>query len=143
MRHSSHPVTAGWEDWRFLAQSGCSLKAVSASTNRQHHSIRSLGPMKNRTVCSSRRIKVRSDCSLRGYSATKASADPCCEGRNGPQTLSECYEVLSNNYFFFFLAVFLAVFFAFFAFLAMLPSIIPKVVSMQADHRHACIQSTP
>jgi hypothetical protein len=36
-----------------------------------------------------------------------------------------------------------AVFFAFFAFLAMLPSIIPKVVSMQVDHRHACIQSTP
>jgi hypothetical protein len=27
--------------------------------------------------------------------------------------------------------------------LAMLPSIIPKVGSMQADHRHACIQSTP
>jgi hypothetical protein len=27
--------------------------------------------------------------------------------------------------------------------LAMLPTIIPKVVSMQADHRHACIQSTP
>ena len=52
-------------------------------------------------------------------------------------------EVSSNDYFFFFLAVFLAVFFAFFAFLAMLPSIIPKVVSMQADHRHACIQSTP
>ena len=35
-------------------------------------------------------IKVRSDCSLRGYSATKAVADPCYEGRNGPQTLSEC-----------------------------------------------------
>ena len=88
-------------------------------------------------------IKVRSDCSLRGYSATKAAADPCYEGRYGPQTLSECYEVSSNDYFFFFLAVFLAVFFAFFAFLAMLPSIIPKGVSMQADHRHACIQSTP
>jgi hypothetical protein len=39
---------------------------------------------------------------------------------HGPQTLSECYEVSSNDYFFFFLAVFLAVFFAFFAFLAML-----------------------
>ena len=73
-------------------------------------------------------IKVRSDCSLRGCSATKAAADPCCEGRNGPQTLSEFYEVSSNDYFFFFLAVFLAVFFAFFAFLAMLPSIFPKVV---------------
>ena len=36
-------------------------------------------------------------------------------------------EVSSNDYFFFFLAVFLAVFFAFFAFLAMLPSIIPKL----------------
>jgi len=46
-------------------------------------------------------------------------------------------EVSSNDYFFFFLAVFLTVFFAFFAFLAMLPTIIPKVVSMQADHRHA------
>ena len=52
-------------------------------------------------------------------------------------------EVSSNDYFFFFLSVFLTVFFAFFAFLAMLPTIIPKVISMQADHRHACIQSTP
>ena len=34
-------------------------------------------------------------------------------------------EVSSNDYFSFFLAVFLAVFFAFFAFLAMLPSMIP------------------
>jgi hypothetical protein len=31
----------------------------------------------------------------------------------------------------------LAVFFAFFAFLAMLPSVIPKVGSMQADNRRA------
>ena len=46
----------------------------------------------------------------------------------------------SNGYFFFFLAVF---FFAFFAFLAMLPSVIPKVGSMQVDIRHACIQNTP
>ena len=43
----------------------------------------------------------------------------------------------SSNYFFFFLAVFLAVFFAFFAFLAMLPSVIPKVGSMQVDNRRA------
>ncbi len=47
----------------------------------------------------------------------------------------------SNGYFFFFLAVFLAAFFAFFAFLAMLPSVIPKVGSMQVDNRHAYIQS--
>jgi hypothetical protein len=39
----------------------------------------------------------------------------------GPQTLSGRYEVLSNGYFFFFLADFFA-FFAFFAFLAMSPS---------------------
>jgi hypothetical protein len=45
----------------------------------------------------------------------------------------------SNGYFFFFLVVF----FAFFAFLAMLPSVIPKVGSMQVDHRHAYIQNTP
>ena len=45
----------------------------------------------------------------------------------------------SNGYFFFFLAVF---FFAFFAFLAMLPSVIPKVGSMQVVIRHACIQNT-
>jgi hypothetical protein len=45
----------------------------------------------------------------------------------------------SNGYFFFFLAAF----FAFFAFLAMLPSVIPKVGSMQVDNRHAYIQSTP
>jgi hypothetical protein len=38
------------------------------------------------------------------------------------------------------LAVF---FFAFFAFLAMLPSVIPKVGSMQVDIRHACSQNTP
>ena len=43
---------------------------------------------------------------------------------------------LSNDYFFFFLAVFFA--FAFFAFLAILPSVVPKKVdSMQVDHRHA------
>jgi hypothetical protein len=46
----------------------------------------------------------------------------------------------SNGYFFFFLAVFF--FFAFFAFLAMLPSVIPKVGSMQVEHRHAYIQNT-
>ena len=57
--------------------------------------------------------------------------------------LSGCLEVSSNGYFFFFLAVFLAVFFAFFAFLAMLPSVILKVGSMQVDNRHAYIQSTP
>jgi hypothetical protein len=39
------------------------------------------------------------------------------------------------------LAAFFA--FAFFAFLAMLPSVIPKVGSMQVDNRHAYIQTTP
>src|ERR1700730_9615613 len=53
--------------------------------------------------------------------------------------LSGCLEVSSNGYFFFFLAVFLAVFFAFLAFLAMLPSVIPKVDSMQAAYRRAWI----
>jgi hypothetical protein len=48
----------------------------------------------------------------------------------------------SNDYFFFFLAVFFD-FFAFFAFLAMLPSVAPKVESMQVDDRHACVQNTP
>jgi hypothetical protein len=43
----------------------------------------------------------------------------------------------SNGYFFFFLAVF----FAFFAFLAMLPSVMPKV-GLNASHL-ACIQNTP
>jgi hypothetical protein len=40
--------------------------------------------------------------------------------------LPDAMKLSSNRYFFFFLAVFLAVFFAFFAFLAMLPSVIPK-----------------
>ena len=44
--------------------------------------------------------------------------------------------LLSNDYFFFFLAVFFD-FFAFFAFLAMLPSVAPKVESMQVDDRRA------
>jgi hypothetical protein len=44
-----------------------------------------------------------------------------------------------NGYFFFFLAVF----FAFFAFLAMLPSVIPKVGSVEVDNRHAYIQTIP
>ncbi len=49
----------------------------------------------------------------------------------------------SNDYFFFFLAVFLAVFFAFFAFLAILPSVIPKVW-FNASRPSTCItQSTP
>ena len=47
--------------------------------------------------------------------------------RNGPQALSGCHEVSSNSYFFFFLAVFFAFFF--FAFLAMLPSVIPKMLA--------------
>jgi len=54
--------------------------------------------------------------------------------------LSEGYEVSLNDYFFFFLAAFFA--FAFFAFLAMLPSVIPKIGSMQVDNRHAYIQTT-
>jgi hypothetical protein len=48
----------------------------------------------------------------------------------------------SNDYLFFFLAVFFD-FFAFFAFLAMLPSVAPRVESMQVDDRHACIKNTP
>jgi hypothetical protein len=44
--------------------------------------------------------------------------------------LSACYEVSSNGYFFFFLAVF-------FAFFAMSPSAIPKIGSMQVDNRRA------
>ena len=43
----------------------------------------------------------------------------------------------SNSYFFFFLAVFLDFFFAFFA---MLPSVIPKVGSMQVDNS-TCMHS--
>jgi hypothetical protein len=41
---------------------------------------------------------------------------------------------VGETYFFFFLPVF---FFAFFAFLAMVPSVIPKLSSMQVEHRHA------
>src|SRR5436190_21168772 len=45
---------------------------------------------------------------------------------------------LSNDYFFFFFPVFFA-FVAFFAFFAMLPSVIPKVGSMQVDiDMHRC-----
>jgi hypothetical protein len=83
-------------------------------------------------------IGVRLDCFCAGILRRRLPATgPCFEGRNGPQALSECYEVWSNDYFFFFLDVFLAVFFAFFAFLAMLPSVIPKVGSMQVDNRRA------
>ena len=67
--------------------------------------------------------------------SAKAGACPCCEGHNGPQTLSGTLRVFPGVYFFFlfdvFFAVFFAafaafaVFFAFFAFLAMLPSVIP------------------
>jgi hypothetical protein len=38
-------------------------------------------------------IRVRSDCLLLGYSVGEAAACPCCEGRDGPQTLSGCHEV--------------------------------------------------
>jgi hypothetical protein len=44
------------------------------------------------------------------------------------------YCVSAKAYFFFFLAVF---FFAFFAFLAMVPSVFPKLSSMQVEHRRA------
>ena len=47
--------------------------------------------------------------------------------------------MVSNGYFFFFLAVFFA-FFAFFAFLAMLPSVIPNVVS-NASRQSTCRDS--
>jgi hypothetical protein len=44
------------------------------------------------------------------------------------------YSVSAKAYFFFFLAVF---FFAFFAFLAMVPSVVPKLSPMQVEHRRA------
>jgi hypothetical protein len=47
--------------------------------------------------------------------------------RNRPQHYPNAMRFSSNGYFFFFSAVF----FAFFAFLAMLPSVIPKVGLMQ------------
>ena len=74
--------------------------------------------------------------------SAKAVACSCCEGRNGPHIrhYPDAMRFSSNGYFFFFLAVF---FFAFFAFLAMLPSVIPKVGSVQVDNRHAYIQATP
>ncbi len=55
----------------------------------------------------------------------KDAACLCREGATDLSALSESCEVSSNDYFFFFLAVFFA-FFAFFAFLAMLPSVVPK-----------------
>jgi hypothetical protein len=81
---------------------------------------------------------VRPDYLLRD-AVGQAAACPCGKARGGPQMLFGCNEVSLNDYFFFFLAVF----FAFFAFLAMLPSVIPKVGSMQVDNRHAYIQTTP
>ena len=79
--------------------------------------------------------------------SAKAGACPCCEGHNGPQTLSGTLRVFPGVYFFFlfdvFFAVFFAafaVFFAFFAFFAMFPSVIPKVGSMQNRHS-ICIHS--
>ena len=63
---------------------------------------------------------------LLGYSGgRKLAAVDAAKGLR-TQTLSGRYEVLSNGYFFFFLADFFA-FFAFFAFLAMLPSVTPKL----------------
>ena len=61
---------------------------------------------------------------LFGYSFGERCSRLCCEERN-EQALSESCGFSSNDYFFFFLAVFFD-FFAFFAFLAMLPSVVPK-----------------
>jgi hypothetical protein len=67
---------------------------------------------------------------FRGYSVGEICACPCCKGHTGPKTLSGCYEVLLNGYFFFLFDVFFATFFAafadffaFFAFLAKFPSV--------------------
>jgi hypothetical protein len=68
--------------------------------------------------------------------SSKAGACARYEWRSGPQPLSGRYEVLSNSYFFFFLADF---FFAFFAFLAMLPSVTPKLA--QCKPTSTCINS--
>ena len=69
--------------------------------------------------------------------SSKAGACARYEWRSGPQPLSGRYEVLSNSYFFFFLADFF--FFAFFAFLAMLPSVTPKLA--QCKSTSTCIHS--
>ena len=105
-RHFTQPAPTRVRCRRqLLARNGCSMKAVSASTNRQDIHWMGLARSYEKpdryaaAIC----IKVRSDYSLRGYSATKAAADPCCGGRNGPQTLSECYEVTWNRLFLFLL----------------------------------------
>jgi hypothetical protein len=87
-------------------------------------------------------IRVRPECLLFGYSIGESCRLQCCEGRNDLRCNPKLVRLSSNDYFFFFLAVFLD-FFAFFAFLAMLPSVIPKVELMQVDDRRACIQNTP
>ena len=66
-------------------------------------------------------MRVRPDCLLRGYSVGKN----CClsvrrRTLRTSDAIRNAMRFSSNDYFFFFLAVFFA-FFAFFAFLAMLP----------------------
>jgi hypothetical protein len=82
-------------------------------------------------------IRVRPDCCCADNFSSKAGACARYEWRSGPQPLSGRYEVLSNSYFFFFLADFF--FFAFFAFLAMLPSVTPKLA--QCKPTSTCINS--
>ena len=73
-------------------------------------------------------IAIRPDCHA-DILKVEVTTCPRCEGAAG-RRYPDAVTFSSDNYFFFFLAVFFA-FFAFFAFLAMLPSVIPKVGLMQ------------
>jgi hypothetical protein len=82
-------------------------------------------------------IRVRSDGLLRTFCRRKLPPVHVAKRLADLRCYPDAMKFSSNGYFFFFLAVFLAVFFAFFAFLAMLPSVIPKIGSMQVGYRRA------
>src|SRR5216684_5680821 len=71
-------------------------------------------------------IRVRPDCLLRGYSVDESwRLSVLRKGVTDLRRYPDATRFSSNSYFFFFLADFF--FFAFFAFLAMLPSVTPKL----------------
>jgi hypothetical protein len=77
-------------------------------------------------------IRVRSDCLLLGYSVGESCRLSVLRRPQAPdlRRYPVAMRFSSNGYFFFFLVVFFA--FAFFAFLAMLPSVVPKLAQCKS-----------
>jgi hypothetical protein len=83
-------------------------------------------------------IRVRPDCLFRGILSARSASVRAAKGITDLRRYPDVMSFSLNVYFFFLFDVFLAVFFAF-AFLAILPSVTPKVA--QCKSTSTCIRS--